>query len=694
MQRGPLMRAVAAGATAALLAVPVASGYWSSPTAPGGAGAAKAGALPQVSIPSAGAVGPSVTVRWTPVTFTGATVGYELARYASSGGSPTGSPVVVPCTPAAGPGGTLECLETAPAGTWHYTVTATLNNWRGPESTPSPALDVFNDVTPPTTTATPSPATPASGWYRTTPVSIGLAAADNAGGSGVANVSYTLDGSDPRSSPTAIVYTSPVAVTSTTTIRFAALDRANNWEAPKTRAIQIDSAPPANNLSVTAISGGAYLSGSSLFYRGLLAGAFTITNAVSDTGGSGPASSATSALAGIATGWTHTAGTVSTPSGGPYVSSTFSWIAGTTTTPSTTLTAADGAGNTTTTAPLTLRLDNTAPTSAASPAPGPNAAGWNNTPVSVALGSADNAGGSGVAAIRFTTDGSNPATSPTAVVYSSPIAIASTTTIRFSAIDNVGNTEVAKTQTVRIDSTAPSSALTLSGVTGGAFLSGSTVFYRGVSAGSFTLTNAVADPGGSGAASSTTSPLGGTATGWTHTPSTVTTPGGGPFVSSPFAWTAGTTSSPTEVVTATDAAGNTAATTLNFVDDSAAPIVAPVFPAAPSYSTGSSWSAGCASAVADVCGNASDSGSGLASVSVVLTRASDGKCWNTGNHKFNPAGCSGQAPDAFTPGTSPAWSVDFPCAIDAYTLSVTVRDNVGNLTTAPQQSWQITNCTG
>ena len=125
--------------------------------------------------------------------------------------------------------------------------------------------------------------------------------------------------------------------------------------------------------------------------------------------------------------------------------------------------------------------------------------------------------------------------------------------------------------TVTIDTTAPANAITLSSVTGGAFKSGATVYYRGVAAGSFRLTNAVSDSGPSGPASSATAVLSGTSTGWTHSPSVVSTPAGGPYVSSAFSWSAATTTSPGETVTGADVAGNTAATALTFTDDSVAP---------------------------------------------------------------------------------------------------------------------------
>jgi hypothetical protein len=133
--------------------------------------------------------------------------------------------------------------------------------------------------------------------------------------------------------------------------------------------------------------------------------------------------------------------------------------------------------------------------------------------------------------------------------------------------------ESAKSTTVTVappDSTPPTNTISLSTITGGAFKSGNTVYYRGTAAGSFRLTNAVSDAG-SGPASSATAVLGGTTTGWSHTPSTVSTPSGGPYVSNVFSWTAATTTGPTEVVTGRDVAGNSAQTTLTFINDITAP---------------------------------------------------------------------------------------------------------------------------
>jgi hypothetical protein len=123
---------------------------------------------------------------------------------------------------------------------------------------------------------------------------------------------------------------------------------------------------------------------------------------------------------------------------------------------------------------------------------------------------------------------------------------------------------------VWVDQTAPVNAISMSLLSGNAVQSGTTIYYRGPAAGSFRLTNGVSDTG-SGPASSATASLGGTTTGWTHGPSTVSTPAAGPYVSTPFSWTAGASSAPTEVVTGRDVAGNSAPTTLSFVNDSTGP---------------------------------------------------------------------------------------------------------------------------
>jgi uncharacterized repeat protein (TIGR01451 family) len=217
------------------------------------------------------------------------------------------------------------------------------------------------------------------------------------------------------------------------------------------------------------------------------------------------------------------------------------------------------------------------------------------------------------------------------------------------------------------DSTAPTNAVTLSGVTGGAFKSGASVYYRGTAAGSFTLTNAVSDAG-SGPDSSATAALSGTSTGWVHSPSVVRTPAGGPYVSSAFSWSALTTSSPGETVTGSDAAGNTAATALTFTNDSTSPTGGSV-DATGLGGTGGRYSTSTALSIAFTPGT--DAGAGLATGGAQLLRATaslgDGNCGTYGAY----AQVGANDPVSPAANTVP---VDHTC----YRYRYVVLDRVGN----------------
>ena len=290
-------------------------------------------------------------------------------------------------------------------------------------------------------------------------------------------------------------------------------------------------------------------------------------------------------------------------------------------------------------ASIPILVDSVAPTVTPSLSPVANGSGWNNTsPVTVTLTGADAT--SGVALIKYTTDGTDPSSSGTAVTYSTPFSVATTRTVRYYAIDNAGNASTVTPLLVKVDTVAPVNGLALSGVTG-ARLSGTTVYYRGVATGSFTITNTVTDAG-SGPASSSTAALGGTSTGFSHTASTVTTPSGGPYVSNAFSWTAGTTSAPTETVTGADVAGNTAATGLTFSNDSTGPAGGSV-DATGLTGTGSRYSTSTGLSVAFAAGT--DSGVGLATSGLLLQRATatltSGSCGSYGSYSTiatDPAG--------------------------------------------------------
>ena len=79
---------------------------------------------------------------------------------------------------------------------------------------------------------------------------------------------------------------------------------------------------------------------------------------------------------------------------------------------------------------------------------------WTNDDVTVTLTASDNAGGTGVDEIRYTTDGSTPTADD---VYAAPFTISAegTTTIKWLAVDNAGNAEPVQSRVVKIDKTEP-----------------------------------------------------------------------------------------------------------------------------------------------------------------------------------------------------------------------------------------------
>ena len=95
--------------------------------------------------------------------------------------------------------------------------------------------------------------------------------------------------------------------------------------------------------------------------------------------------------------------------------------------------------------------------------------GWYRASVTVALSAKDNPGGSGVAEIRYTTDGSTPTSS--SPVYAGPFTVSGSTNVRYRVLDKAGNTGITNTTLVKIDTTAPIISLSAPGVT--AFAAGS-----------------------------------------------------------------------------------------------------------------------------------------------------------------------------------------------------------------------------
>jgi hypothetical protein len=138
-----------------------------------------------------------------------------------------------------------------------------------------------------------------------------------------------------------------------------------------------------------------------------------------------------------------------------------------------------------------------------------------------------------------------------------------------------------------------------------------------------------------------------------------------------------TGTSKTWTVTVTDLAGNAVTSTnQTVVVDNTAPTVAITFPTS-SYSGG--WLAGCGTAsTADICGTASDAGSGVASVQVSLRQAAaPGLYWNPATSSFS------SATEVLMPATgTTSWSLAAASAwftnLTSYTIRAVATDSASN----------------
>ncbi len=482
------------------------------------------------------------------------------------------------------------------ASTTAPTTSRTVNSTNGAGTNSANATySIAADATGP---AVPTPTVTAQ-YYTSLSVPVSLGAATDTGGSGVNAGSITVQrdtiglaagncGAFTSSWSTVTLSAgNDTTVTSGNCYRYreiAADNVGNSTTSGISNTAKVDtSAPSTPGLTFSGLSANAYWnSGSSTFYfRASAGGTFTVTALSTDS---------ESAIG------SYTFGTLNSNGGsnwgGSQTGDHFDYTFGASTTAPTTsrtVNSTNGAGTNSANATYSIAADATGP---AVPTPTVTAQYYTSLSVPVSLGAATDTGGSGVNAGSITVqrDTIGLAAGDCGAFTSSwstvTLSAGNDTTVtsgncyryREIAADNVGNSTTSGiSNTAKVDNAGPTNSLSLtSGSPAGAsYKSGATIYYRGAAAGSFKLTNAVTD-GVSGPASSATAALGGTSTGWTHTPSTVSTPAGGPYDSNTFSWSAGTGSSPTEVVTGADAAGNTtAAGTLTFTDDSVAPSVTP-----------------------------------------------------------------------------------------------------------------------
>jgi hypothetical protein len=126
-------------------------------------------------------------------------------------------------------------------------------------------------------------------------------------GSAVAATVYTLDGSDPATSPTAVTHFYPPDATayvtqlpdlsSTTTVRFFSIDAAGHVEPTRSQLIQVDLVPPANTITCNgaACSNGWYADPVLVGLSATDAGGSGVATTTYTTDGTDPRFSATAA---------------------------------------------------------------------------------------------------------------------------------------------------------------------------------------------------------------------------------------------------------------------------------------------------------------------------------------------------------------------------------------------------------------
>lgn len=142
----------------------------------------------------------------------------------------------------------------APAdGTYFLEAASGQGGATGCSATWALSILTVSDTTAPTTTASVAPQPDTAGW-NSGPVTVTLSAADDQGGSGVKQITYSATGAQPIASTTVNGASASFGVSAAgqTTITYYATDNAGNQEQSKTLTVQIDPTAPTGTVSVVA----------------------------------------------------------------------------------------------------------------------------------------------------------------------------------------------------------------------------------------------------------------------------------------------------------------------------------------------------------------------------------------------------------------------------------------------------------
>lgn len=233
------------GVLLSFAATGISQAYWGS-TDSSNFAAAAADTLPQGATPTLTATGDTVAVGFTRATTTGGrdVTSYAVSRYASAGASTPSATFVCPWPS----GASLSCSESnVPGGTWYYADTPQIAGslWSGGESLRTAVTVALADTTAPTVSVTSVTPTPnANGYNNSSPVTVNLSANDESDGSGVAFITYRVDGGAPSTvnASTAAVAVSGDGVHS---VSYFATDNASNASSTQSHPVRIDTAAPA-----------------------------------------------------------------------------------------------------------------------------------------------------------------------------------------------------------------------------------------------------------------------------------------------------------------------------------------------------------------------------------------------------------------------------------------------------------------